>query len=235
MWKRFWPDEASAVGQTFRPWSGGPVTTVTGVITDIPMEIRDIPMAHFYIPYSSHTIGWITLAIGVKDDSAAMVKQVGEALAAVWPNPHPPQPYPIIQQVRDSRSELVASSKVMLWVAILAGAITAIGIYSFSAFTAAQSVRDSAIRMALGARPGNILRVHVIRYRWGVLAGLAAGIGLSLAAGPLLQRLDITLQPLETATIAVAGSLLVIIALVGLCLPLRGLRRLDIREILMGE
>lgn len=57
----------------------------------------------------------------------------------------------------------------------------------------------------------------------------------SLGADPLLQRLDITLQPLETLTIAEAGSLLVILALVGLCLPLRGLRRLDIRGILMGE
>jgi hypothetical protein len=223
------------VGQVFRPWSGGPILTVIGVVNDIPSDFGEVARPHFYDPYTGNTVGRITLALAVKDDSAAMLRKIEEALAAIWPNPHPPQPYPIVRQIRDSRSEIVASSKVMLWVAILAGAITAIGIYSFSAFTAAQSVRDSAIRMALGARPGNILRVHVIRYRWGVLAGLAAGIGLSLAAGPLLQRLDITLQPLETATIAVAGSLLVIIALVGLCLPLRGLRRLDIREILMGE
>ncbi len=235
MGSRFWPDEASPVGQTFRPWSGGPVTTVIGVVNDFPGVAPEDPQPQFFLPYTSDTIGRITLAIGVQDDSAAMHKQLAETLAAVWPNSHTPEPYPIARQVRESRSDLVASSRVMLWVAILAGVITAIGIYSFSAFTAAQTVRDSAIRMALGARPANIFRVHVIRYRWGVLAGLATGVALSLASGPLLQRLDITLQPLAPATIAAAGSLLVILALIGLCLPLRGLRRLDIRAILMGE
>ena len=86
MGSRFWPDEASPVGQTFRPWSGGPVTTVIGVVNDFPGVAPEDPQPQFFLPYTSDTIGRITLAIGAQDDSAAMHKQLAETLAAVWPN-----------------------------------------------------------------------------------------------------------------------------------------------------
>ncbi|HUG13170.1 MAG TPA: ABC transporter permease [Opitutaceae bacterium] len=232
---RFWPGEATAVGQTFRPWAGGPRTVVVGVVDDIPTGISGDPSPHFYLPFTSSDVSALQLVIGVRDDSEASRQQVARAVAALWPNSSPPEPYPIAQHIRESRSDLLSSTRVILWVALFATAITAFGLYSFSAFTAAQTIRDSAVRVALGASFGQIVRAHLLRYRWGFTGGFAGGLALVFASGPVLRRLDVSLQPLNAATVLVAGCVLAVIAVIGLCVPLRRIRHVDIRATLTTE
>ena len=130
-------------------------------------------------------------------------------------------------QVEASWADLGTAVRIVLAVAGFATLVTACGIYFFSAYTTAQTLRDSAIRIALGATGGDVVSNHLRRYRAGVVAGIVLAAGLMAAARPILQRLDIAFAPPGLVTFGWAALAITAIAVFGLWMPLRRLRRID--------
>ena len=95
------------------------------------------------------------------------------------------------------------------------------------AYVAAQRVPELAIRMALGAQPGDVLRLVL---RQGVvlaLVGIGVGLAASLAITRLLASLLYGLTPTDPATFALVAIGLVTVTLVACLLPARRASRLD--------
>jgi predicted permease len=72
--------------------------------------------------------------------------------------------------------------------AALALALAAVGLYSVVSYSVAQRTNEFGVRMALGAMPGDILRIVFASTSLSIGAGLVAGIALSLAVDRLLRR-----------------------------------------------
>ena len=107
----------------------------------------------------------------------------------------------------------------------LAGALALLlaltGVFGVVSFSVSQRVRELAIRAALGARRRDIVSLVLRSAIVPILGGLAAGIGLTLAAAGRMQALLYGLNPRDPWTIAVVALLLAGCALAAIWIPAR--------------
>jgi hypothetical protein len=101
------------------------------------------------------------------------------------------------------------------------------GIYGVMAYLTGQRTSEIGVRMAVGATTRDILRLVMRQSVWMVVAGLAAGVPVALAAGRVLQRLVAGMQPAYAATFAVMIPLLLISAFLASFIPARRASRVD--------
>ncbi|HEX3729408.1 MAG TPA: ABC transporter permease [Opitutaceae bacterium] len=230
--RRFWPGK-DAVGQTFRPFPSSPLVRVIGVVADVPQSraARIDPL--YYRPAEYIGDNRMTLHIAVRRDSSATRKAIRRQLAGFWPDGNFPPLRSIRDQIDLTSADLVTSVRLVLWVAGFATLITGCGLYFFSAYTASQSIKDSAIRLALGAERRDIILAHIRCYRLAILLGAGLAAGLLAAVGPILARLDVGIVSPRLELIGVAAVPLALIALAGLCVPLLGINRLNVYRTLV--
>lgn len=229
--KRYWENE-SPLGKTFRPWENGQPYTIVGVVADIPTGTTTAIWPSFYLPWAQSSHSVLTFHVAVERDSPALRQQLTERLRTVWPYRTVPVLRSMHDQIDASAADLATAVRVILWLAGLATAVTAIGLYFFSAYTATQSMKDAAVRQALGAQPRDILAAHLARYRIALIAGIGAGVAVLFGARYALSRTGLDLTSLRPIDLLGAGALLLAIALIGLCVPVRKIMRLDIVKVL---
>ncbi len=102
-------------------------------------------------------------------------------------------------------------------------------------FSVAQRVREIGTRVALGAAPGQILRLVVGQGLAWTLTGLAAGAVASLALGRLLEAMLFGVESWDPATFFSVGPLLVAVSLAACYRPARRAARIDPLEALREE
>ena len=119
--------------------------------------------------------------------------------------------------------------------AAMGALLAATGLFGMMAFLVAQRTREIGVRMALGATPAAILR-WTLRHaaRWTV-AGLAVGVGGSLALARLLQSLLFKVEPSDPRAIGGALLLLCVVALAAAAAPARRAARLQPMETLRAD
>ena len=111
--------------------------------------------------------------------------------------------------------------------AFLALFLAAIGLYGVIAYSVSQSARDIGIRMALGARAGDVLRL-VIRGGMTLTAiGLALGLGLGIALSQLMRGLLYGVSPADPLSYAAAIAVLAATALLAVYVPARRATKVD--------
>jgi predicted permease len=125
----------------------------------------------------------------------------------------------------------VAAERLMATLAsgfgVLAGVLAAIGIYGVISYLVDRRRNEIGIRVALGASRGRIL-IMVLRATMKVLiAGLSAGILLSLLAATSARAILFGLKPYDVRTLVAAAAVLSIVALLAAYVPARRAARLD--------
>jgi putative ABC transport system permease protein len=111
--------------------------------------------------------------------------------------------------------------------AFLALFLAAIGLYGVIAYSVSQSARDIGIRMALGARAGDVLRL-VIRGGMTLTAiGLALGLGLGIALAQLMRGLLLGVSPADPLSYAAAIAVLAATAFLAVYVPARRATKVD--------
>ncbi len=117
----------------------------------------------------------------------------------------------------------------------LALLLAGIGIYGILAYTVAQRSAEIGVRVALGARPGDIAWL-VLRQTVGLVgAGLLTGLAGSLLMTHLLQKLLYGVGPRDLGTLAAAAAVLAAVGLAAALVPARRAVRVDPMIALRGE
>ena len=230
--RRHWPGQ-SALGK--RMHMGGylatkePWRTVVGVVADV--RERGLLLAMKPAVYLSteqvKRPGADCLIVRTQQDPMLAANAVRSAVWAVDPE----QPLARTRPMDDIIEANVADRKrPMVLLGIFAGlalVLASIGVYGVLAYAVAQRTREIGVRMALGARPLDVTRMIVTRgLRLGIL-GLAAGVGLALVLGRLLQTLLYGVKPISPLVYAATAALLLIIAVVACVLPAQRAARVD--------
>jgi putative ABC transport system permease protein len=109
----------------------------------------------------------------------------------------------------------------LAYAAGLAVLLTAIGLYGALAFSVSRRTKEMGIRMAVGARPAELLRMVVREGMTVVLLGVAAGVGLSWGGTQLVRHLLYGSATGDAAFYAAAGSLVVAVGLCACSIPAR--------------
>jgi ABC-type antimicrobial peptide transport system permease subunit len=129
--------------------------------------------------------------------------------------------------ISDSMASRRFSMILLVVFAFLALLLASVGIYGVISYVVSQRGHEIGIRMALGARPGDILRL--ILSRGGKLAGLGVATGLAAALGltRLMARLLYGVSATEPLTFAGVAVLLTLVALAACFVPARRAAKVD--------
>lgn len=104
---------------------------------------------------------------------------------------------------------------------VLAIVLAATGVYGVTAYAVARRTREIGIRMALGAKPGEVIRVVLTHTAVLVVAGGAIGFALALATGRFFGQILYGVRATDPLTYAVAISIMGIVAFAACWLPAR--------------
>jgi putative ABC transport system permease protein len=234
--RRYFPNE-DALGKRIgglRPevkWK-----TIVGIVGDERNQgLRSEPQPEAYSPITQED-GQIVPALIVRtmadpQDTAAALRAELRELDGTLPV--------TVQTMPEQLAELLARPRfqtiMMAIFSALALAMAAVGVYGVASWSVAQRTREIGVRMALGAAPGDVLRM-VLRGAAGPLSlGVAAGTVGALATTRYLQSLLFGVEANDAATLAAAGSILVAAALAATYIPARRAARANPAVTLRAE
>ena len=224
--QRFWPDN-DPVGKHlwFDPKKPITIVGVVGVVKQYGLE-TDGKIAT-YFPQLQQPDQRMFLAVRTSSEAAGLASAVVSEIHAVDPDVVVYGIRTMQERLYDSLARQRFASTMLGAFAVFALLLAAIGLYGVMSHLVTQSTRDIGVLVALGARPGNILRL-VVRQGMelagiGIVVGLAAAAALTRVMASLLFGVSAT----DVATFAAVPALLAAVALAATAIPAWRATRVD--------
>jgi predicted permease len=216
------------VGTRFSTDGGKNWTQVVGVVGDIKQYGLDKDVAdEIYVPMAQNPMMESSLLIKTAVEPMSVARGVIELLHAVDPN----QPAARVRSLEQVRAESVAAPRLTTNLlglfALLALAIAATGIGGVMALAVGQRRHEIGVRIAIGARPREILRMILGQGMALALVGIVLGLLGALALTRLLQRLLFEVGPTDPLTFVGVAVVLTTATLVACYVPARRAARVD--------
>lgn len=200
---------------------------VVGVVGDVRVRGPEQPVSpEAYIPWAQMPSASASVLIRTADDPTRLAQDVSRIVLDVAPG------VPVVPSTLESLVQrMVAPRELNMLLTslfgVLAVAIAAVGIHGVMAYTVAQQQQEIGVRIALGASPGNIMRMVLARATLLVGAGLAlGGVGASVLAGSIRAFL-FEIQPYDPTVFAGVGIVIVVTGLAAAWIPARWAARVD--------
>jgi predicted lysophospholipase L1 biosynthesis ABC-type transport system permease subunit len=244
--QRIWPG-ADAVGRrlTLEDPEKPVWLTVVGVARNAARgQWAAAPEAEVYLPLLQSrsylekpggAFAFMTVVVRAKRDPAAIAPSVR---SAIW-DLDGGVAVSDLQTMEEVVERSTASSRFYLLLlasfATAALALAAVGVYGVMSYSVARRRGEIGIRMALGARPRDVLRLVMGESLAVAAAGAAAGLVGALALARLMTGLLYQVAPADPATFAAVCALLTMVALAAAWLPARRATRVDPLSALRAE
>ncbi|HEV3469190.1 MAG TPA: ABC transporter permease [Pyrinomonadaceae bacterium] len=239
---RFWPGE-SPLGRRVMigaPDSGFPWVTVVGVVADVRQMGADAPVKpEMYIPHRQAaafpSFAPRDLVVRTSGAPSSLVPAVRRAVREV----DPLQPLSYVRTMDEVLGRETAQRRTgMVLLTAFAGLallLAALGIYGVLSYFVVQHTPEIGVRVALGARAEDVLRLVVGKGMALALAGVGLGLVGALALTRLMRSLLFEVNATDPLTFAALALLLTLVALVACLVPARRATKIDPMEALRYE
>jgi len=237
--RRCWPGQ-DAIGKHLKvPMPTAPYTptwmTVVGVVAEARYRELQTARLDFYMSYLQSDEGLQHLVVRTAGDPLALIPAVRAAVRSVDRELILTDVTSMASLVNVALGGARFAMQLLSGFAVVALLMAALGIYGVVAFVVSRRTREVGIRMALGARAADVLRLVLRQGMAPVLAGLAVGLGGALALGRLSSALLFGVPPHDPVTLAAAAAVLTAAALLACALPARRAARIDPAQALRDE
>lgn len=218
---RFWPD-GNAVGHDLRLDEDGPWRRIVGVVASVKHGDLSLESDRYvYIPHAQRPAGQMDVVVRTNLEPAAMAAAIRYELLRMDPTLPLYEVHTLDQAMAASLLTRRLTNNLLLAFALTALILAAIGIYGVMSLGVGQRVHEFGIRLALGAKPRDVLALVLGQgmrlVGVGALLGLAGAASLTRHLGALLFGVE----PLDPLTFASVTVLLVIVALAACLVPAR--------------
>ncbi|HEY2806392.1 MAG TPA: ABC transporter permease [Gemmatimonadales bacterium] len=226
--RRTWPGE-SALGHRLKIVGPPDVwATVVGVVRNIrQLSLTEPVAAQVYQPMTQDINIFNSIAARTDGDPMALAKTIRAALWSVDPE----QPMWKMRSMESLMTRDVAPPRFTMLLtasfALLALVLAVIGVYGVMSYAVAQRTREVGIRMALGARRADVVRLMLQRGLRVVGVAVALGMLASLGAGQLIRKQLYGVGAADPMTFAAVPLILATVALIACYLPARRAARVD--------
>ncbi len=183
-----------------------------------------------YAPYRQREFPWLRWSSFVVRSAASplpLVQNVRAALLEVDPNQPVYGITTLEAVVRQSTADRRLGAGLLSLFALLAVILASVGIYGVIACTVVERTHEIGVRLALGARPRNVLAM-VCRHGFGLTAlGVLAGLGCAFLVMRFLATLLFGVTPTDPVTFVAIPLVLFVVAEIACYLPARRATRVD--------
>jgi predicted permease len=205
------------------------VVTIIGVVPTVRQrnfqEPDPDPVA--YLPYRADPQRFVTLIVRSSSDSSRITPLVREEMRAIEPD----LPLFQIQTMDALLAQLRFSFRVfgsMFGIfAVIALALSAVGLYAVTAYSVSQRTQEIGVRMALGAQSQQVLWLVMGRALLQLGIGLPIGVAGAFAVGQLMQSVLAQTSGRDPLTIAGIAVVMCVVSLAACFWPARRATRLD--------
>lgn len=230
MARRFWPDQ-NPVGERFKQGgfnSTDPWLTVVGVVQDVRQGGLDGEfLPQFFRPYAQAAWPVMTIVVRTTSDPLAFAVLTKKALADIDPD----QPVSNIRTMKEVMDDSLGPRRfpmlLLITFSLLALVLAAVGIVGVVSYSVAQRTHEIGIRMALGARRTDVLRLVVSRTMLWVAVGVGVGLIGSVSLRRLLAGLLYGVSPTDPLVLGAVSLLLAAVALLASYVPARRAAKVD--------
>jgi putative ABC transport system permease protein len=243
--REFWGEPAKAIGRRIRQTPNDPWREIIGVVGNEQQDGVTKPTPSIvYWPvlikqfwdsplFVQRGLGYVIRTSRLRTND--FLPEVQQAVWSVNPN----LPLARVRTLREIYDASMAQTSFTLVILGIAASVTLllgiVGIYGVIAYVVAQRRREVGIRMALGARAGEVQRMFISRGMVVTGVGLAVGIGAALASMRLLTTVLFAVSPFDPATYVAVIAGLGTVALLATWLPARQATSIDPSVALRGE
>jgi putative ABC transport system permease protein len=201
---------------------------VVGVVGDVHHAGLHVPSRpEIYVPHPQQSWSWTAIVVRTSGDPLAIGGPIRREVAAL-------DPEQAVYNVR-TLSELLSGSlaahrfimTLLAGFALLALALATVGVYGVMAGSVERRTGEIGLRMAVGADPGDVLRMVLGQAARLAAAGVTLGLVTAFALTRVMQSLLFGVSPTDPATFAAVAGVLAAAAVLASYLPARRAARVD--------
>jgi predicted permease len=238
MREQYWPKD-DPIGRRFTMTDGGKdVVEIVGIVRNSKDSgLSDAPDAFFYVPISQHESSLATLQVRAASGAESIAQETVNTVQSIAPT----MPVYAVQTMSNAMKGIgglflfKAGAVLAASLGILGLILATVGVYGVVSYTASQRTREIGIRMALGAQPGEVLRMVCKQGMIIICAGLAIGLVASLAIGRVVGSFLMGISGTDPVTYVSVTAVLMLIGITACYVPARRAAGLDPTEALRHE
>jgi predicted permease len=227
---RIWPGENPVgkliqIGGPERPWR-----TVVGVVGNTRHEGLDLPeKMQLYVPEAQ----WFSpdsdmvLAIRTNNNPTALATSAREAIWSVNRNVRITEVATMDKVIGASLAQRRFPMMMLGLFALAALLLATLGLYAVMAYSVTQRTPEIGVRMALGAQPGEVLRLVLRQGMVLAVIGVAAGLVGAFALRSVIVGLLFEVKASDPGTLALVTAVLLVVALLACYFPARRATKVD--------
>jgi predicted permease len=213
-------------------------STIIGVVADaryLDFLSQQDAYSVLYLPLRQEGTRELRLLLRSGGDPLALVPQVRQELLALDPD----QPLSEIKSLERVIDEtLIRARYVTVLLMIFAGIallLSAVGIYGVMAYTVSMRLHEIGVRMALGAKARDVVRLVVLQGLWPTLIGVGVGLVGAWASTRVLSGMLYGVSPFDPLLFGLTALFFVAVALLAALIPVRHATRVDPTHALRAE
>ncbi|HKQ73672.1 MAG TPA: ABC transporter permease [Blastocatellia bacterium] len=229
--RRYWPGQ-EAVGKRLKYGNVDQFAEVVGVVRNSKEKgLTEDPRPAIYAPLLQNYAPDLTLHVRTATESQATLAALRREAQSL-DSQLPVYNLRTLAEQKDGAlyEERVATALLTLF-GLLALSLSAVGIYGVMSYAVSQRKREIGIRLALGARPRDalklVIRQGMILTLIGLMIGLAAAVALTRLMATFMTKLLVSVSATDTLTFVVISILLTAAALLACWIPARRAAKVD--------
>ena len=221
------PNE-EALGKRLIIWSGirNEPYEIIGIVGDTRYQsLQGEPSATMYVP--TRELLFVNLVIRTQGDPLSLVGGVRKEVNALDPDQPIAAIRPMTEWVAMSAAGARYRTTLLGLFALLAMILAATGIYGVMSYSVAQRTQEIGVRMALGARPLDVLKLVVRQGMMLALIGVVVGLAGALALTRVMSSLLFGVTERDPITFVAVAALLIVVAFISCFVPAHRATRID--------
>ncbi|HEY6490889.1 MAG: ABC transporter permease [Terracidiphilus sp.] len=223
------------LGKHIKASTGTTTYEVVGVVGDTLWNVGEPPMPTLYWPIYGNNYSFATIVVRSTHDVESLALPMQRVVSALDPDLPVSDVMTLQEAIGKSTIDSAFDSMLVLAFAVIALLLAATGLYGVLAYLVAQRTNEIGIRIALGARRENVLRLMLADGLRPALFGLVTGLAASAVVVRQIQAMLYETAPLDPTVYAAVTATLLLVAALACLLPAWRASRLDPMQALRSE
>jgi predicted permease len=225
--RRLWPG-ADPIGQHVREGAAAEMVAIVGVAADVKVQtLGEAPPAFLYRPFDPRYARLLRLIARTSDGSGALVAALRREVAAIDPQIAVFESKTMTEHLEVMLFPYRAAAQLSSALGLFGLLLASVGLYGVVAFGVARRTREFGVRMALGARGADILRLVLGESMRLVVVSVAIGVVLAVLIAQLLSGIVFGIGTHDPLTLLGVPAVLACVTLLASYLPTRRATRVS--------